>query len=84
MEYEYKYEDLVNTEIKLDIEKLPKVLKQMVEMMEDAAKDGNWSLYYGYIDGLETVAKNSYAAGAISKDIYTKVLFKYGGKDEDI
>ena len=81
---EYKYADLVNTKIEIDIKKLPKVLKQMVELMEEAAKDGNWSLYYGYIGGLETVAKNSYAAGAINKDIYTKVLFKYGGKDENL
>ena len=77
---EYRYADLVNTEIKIDLEKLPKVMQNLINDLEKWASKGEWAMYDSLFFNLEVLAKNVYASGSISKEMYQKILLKYGGE----
>ncbi len=75
-----KYEEIVNVEVELDIEALPTTLRNYVKEIENYAKEGDWSMVYGSIDGVCNMAKNAYAHRRISKSVWDAIELRYNGE----
>lgn len=56
---------------------LPKILQNIVAELEDYKRQGEWVMYDGVSEGLEAIAKQCFADGAISKSEYKYLLKNY-------
>ena len=66
---------LLNDEVKIDEEKIPKSLKEIIEKLEECNKLGNYIDYQMYEDLLESMCKNAILNNKISEGLLNK-LFK--------
>ena len=60
---EYK---MIDKTIKLDITSLPKLLQNTINEMEEYEKKGEWIMYDGLSEGLESFAKSALLENKIS------------------
>ena len=73
---EYK---MIDKTIKLDITSLPKLLQNTINEMEEYEKKGEWIMYDGLSEGLESFAKSALLENKISGSQYDLILKKYRG-----
>lgn len=73
---EYK---MIDKTIKLDITGLPKLLQNTINEMEEYEKKGEWIMYDGLSEGLESFAKSALLENKISGSQYDLILKKYRG-----
>ena len=73
---EYK---MIDKTIKLDIAGLPKLLQNTINEMEEYEKKGEWIMYDGLSEGLESFAKSALLENKISGSQYDLILKKYRG-----
>ena len=73
---EYK---MIDKTIKLDITSLPKLLQNTINEMEEYEKKGEWIMYDGLSEGLESFAKSALLENKIYGSQYDLILKKYRG-----
>ena len=71
---------MIDHTINLDIASLPKLLENTIKEMEEYEKKGEWIMYDGLFEGLESFAKSALLEHRISDTQYDLILKKYGGK----
>lgn len=69
--------ELIDFSIKIDISKFPKILKNIIEELEEYEKENNWVMYYGVSEALEASAKQCLIDGVITKGEFELLLKKY-------
>ena len=65
--------------IKLDVSKLPKLMQNTIADLEEYEKKGEWVMYDGLADGLESFAKSALLQNVISEAQFNQILKKYRG-----
>lgn len=73
------WHDIIDENIKIDLEKLPKGVRDMVEELEELHKKKDWFLYDLKFDQFESYCKSFIINGKLSEYTYKKLLEKYGG-----
>lgn len=72
---------MINHAIKIDIKNLPKIIQNTIKELEEYAATGDWVMYDGLCDGLESFLKSALLAGKINDSQFNLILKKYrGGK----
>lgn len=70
---------MIDKTIDLDIASLPKLLQNTIKDMEEYEKKGEWIMYDGLAEGLESFAKSALLENKISNAQYDLILRKYRG-----
>jgi|GEM_PF-3289418 len=70
---------MIDHSIKVNKEELPKLLQDIIKDLEKYDKEGNTKMYDGYSSAFYAVAKNFYAEGVISENLFKQLIRKYGG-----
>lgn len=70
---------LINPEIKIDKNKLPQMLQEIIKQLEEYEKESKWIMYDGKFETLESVGKSLLLEGKITEEQYETLLKKYGG-----
>lgn len=70
---------MIDKTIDLDIASLPKLLQNTIKDMEEYEKKGEWIMYDGLSEGLESFAKSALLENKISNSQYDLILRKYRG-----
>lgn len=70
---------MINHNIELDISKLPKLMQNTIADLEEYEKQGEWVMYDGLADGLESFAKSALLQNLITEAQFDQVLKKYIG-----
>lgn len=70
---------MIDKTIDLDIANLPKLLQNTIKDMEEYEKEGEWIMYDGLSEGLESFAKSALLDNKISNSQYDLILRKYRG-----
>ena len=70
---------MINHNIELDISKLPKLMQNTIADLEEYEKQGEWVMYDGLADGLESFAKSALLQSLITEAQFNQVLKKYRG-----
>lgn len=71
--------NLIDYNIEIDVEKLPKILKNIIQELEQYEKENDWVMYDGVSEGLEAGAKQCLIDRTISKNQFNLLLKKYRG-----
>lgn len=66
----------IHDEINTDFA-MPKALRGVVELLEEADRKEDYGTYLSYADFLDTVAKNCCASGSISRKQWDTLVAKY-------
>lgn len=69
---------MIDHTIEIDISSLPKLLQNTINDMEEYEKKGEWIMYDGLAEGLESFAKSALLENKISSSQYDLILKKYG------
>lgn len=72
---------MIDHTIEIDISSLPKLLQNTIHEiheMEEYEKKGEWIMYDGLSEGLESFAKSALLENKISSSQYDLILKKYG------
>jgi hypothetical protein len=69
---------MIDHTIEIDISSLPKLLQNTIIEMEEYEKKGEWIMYDGLAEGLESFAKSALLENKISNAQYDLILKKYG------
>ena len=70
---------MIDHTIKLDVSKLPKLMQNTIADLEEYEKKGEWVMYDGLADGLESFAKSALLQNVISEAQFNQILKKYRG-----
>ena len=70
---------MIDHTIELDVSKLPKLMQNTIADLEEYEKQGEWVMYDGLADGLESFAKSSLLQNVISESQFDLVMKKYCG-----
>ena len=70
---------MIDYSIEINKDELPKLLQNIIEDLEKYDKEGNTEMYDGYSSAFYAVAKNFYAEGVISKNLFKQLIRKHGG-----
>ncbi len=70
---------MIDHTIELDVSKLPKLMQNTIADLEEYEKKGEWVMYDGLADGLESVAKSALLQNVISEAQFNQILKKYRG-----
>lgn len=70
---------MIDHTIELDVSKLPKLMQNTIADLEEYEKQGEWVMYDGLADGLESVAKSALLQNVISEAQFNQILKKYRG-----
>jgi len=68
--------NFLNEQIKINFS-VPPGLKEYMDYAEKADKDNDAGNYYAYIDAIDTIAKNCYATGSITKEMQIIISQRY-------
>lgn len=66
----------INDSIKIDFD-VPTVIRDSMEIAEKADEEEHYGTYVVYAENIDTVAKNCYADGAITKEQWDLLLQRY-------
>lgn len=69
---------MIDHTVEIDISSLPKLLQNTIIEMEEYEKKGEWIMYDGLAEGLESFAKSALLENKISNAQYDLILKKYG------
>lgn len=69
---------MIDHTVEIDISSLPKLLQNTIHEMEEYEKKGEWIMYDGLAEGLESFAKSALLENKISSSQYDLILKKYG------
>lgn len=69
---------MIDHTIEIDTSSLPKLLQNTISEMEEYEKKGEWIMYDGLAEGLESFAKSALLENKISNAQYDLILKKYG------
>ena len=69
---------LIDESVQVDIEKYPKDIRVLAEMLEEFAKKNEWIMFDSYADCLEATAKQCLITDMITEAEFDKVLARYG------
>ncbi len=69
---------LFDRSIKFDISHLPKDIIELIKLLEEYDKVGDWFNYDIKFDELEITAKSYVISNTISESDYNTILYKYG------
>ena len=69
---------MIDHTIEIDTSSLPKLLQNTIKEMEEYEKKGEWIMYDGLSEGLESFAKSALLENKISNSQYDLILKKYG------
>lgn len=69
---------MIDHTIEIDTSSLPKLLQNTIIEMEEYEKKGEWIMYDGLAEGLESFAKSALLENKISNAQYDLILKKYG------
>ena len=56
---------------------VPPILQESIDCAEKADKENDYGTYAVYVDNIEIVAKNCYAAGKITKEMWDILSCRY-------
>ncbi len=70
---------MIDHSIEIDKAELPKLLQNVISDLEKYDAEGDWIMYDGLADGLESFAKSSLNTGKISTGQFNKLMAKYRG-----
>ncbi len=70
---------LFDHSVNFDISHLPKDIIELIELLEEYDKVGDWFNYDIKFDELEITAKSYVISNTISESDYNTILYKYGG-----
>ena len=70
---------MIDHTIELDVSKLPKLMRNTIADLEKYEKQGEWVMYDGLADGLESFAKSALLQNVISEAQFDLVMKKYCG-----
>lgn len=70
---------MIDHTIELDVSKLPKLMQNTIADLEEYEKQGEWVMYDGLADGLESFAKSALLQNVISEAQFNQILKKYRG-----
>ena len=70
---------LFDHNVNFDISHLPKDIIELIELLEEYDKVGDWFNYDIKFDELEITAKSYVISNTISESDYNTILYKYGG-----
>lgn len=68
---------MIDHSIEMDISSFPALLKNVISDLEKYDADGDWVMYDGLADGLESFAKSALLSGKISESQFNKLMAKY-------
>lgn len=68
---------MIDHTIEIDTSSLPKLLQNTIIEMEEYEKKGEWIMYDGLAEGLESFAKSALLENKISSSQYDLILRKY-------
>ena len=68
---------MIDHTIELDVSKLPKLMQNTIADLEEYEKKGEWVMYDGLADGLESFAKSALLQNVISEAQFNQILKKY-------
>ena len=72
---------MINHAINIDVSNLPKIIQNTIKELEEYEKAGEWVMYDGLADGLESFLKSALISGQINNEQFNLLLKKYrGGK----
>lgn len=66
----------INDNYKIDFP-IPNSLQYLIDIAERADKDGDEGKYWSYCEGIDTLAKNCYADGVITKGQWEILTMRY-------
>lgn len=70
---------LINPEIEIDKNKLPKMLQNIIEQLEEYEREDKRIMYDGKFETLESMSKSFLLEGKITDEQYELLMRKYGG-----
>ena len=72
---------MINHAINIDVSNLPKIIQNTIKELEEYEKAGEWVMYDGLADGIESFLKSALISGQINNEQFNLLLKKYrGGK----
>lgn len=66
----------INRNIKIDFH-VPIVLQEIMDMAEAADSEGNFGLYYDLAENVDTIAKNLYTDGKLTRKQWDTLCRRY-------
>ena len=69
---------MIDHTIEINTSSLPKLLQNTIIEMEEYEKKGEWIMYDGLSEGLESFAKSALLENKISSSQYDLIIKKYG------
>ncbi len=70
---------MIDHSIEIDTSSFPRLLQNVISDLEKYDAEGDWVMYDGLADGLESFAKSALIAGEISNSQFNKLMTKYIG-----